>query len=79
MRAAGYSGPVRLEVPGETVVRSLDEIVDSVFSLSGSTPHLLGDRVEAFERDLRSLLLQESPDGRFPERMREIGITIWRP
>jgi SAM-dependent methyltransferase len=79
MRAAGYSGPARREIAGETVVRTLDEIVDSVFSLSGSTPHLFGDRREAFEEDLRKVLLTLSPDGRFPERMRESAIVIWRP
>jgi hypothetical protein len=79
MRAAGYQGPVRLEIPGETVVRGVNEIVDSVFSLSSSTPRLFGDRREAFEDDLRELLLAESPDGRFTEWMRETAVVIWRP
>ncbi|HYN96926.1 MAG TPA: class I SAM-dependent methyltransferase [Pilimelia sp.] len=80
MRAAGYTGPTRVEVRrGEVVDRGLDEIVAAVFSLSGSTPHLFGDRREAFADDLRQLLRACSPSGRFAERTREIGIAIWRP
>lgn len=54
-------------------------MVASVFSLSFAAPHLFGDRVGAFERDLRALLRAESPDGQFAERMREVAVEIWRP
>ncbi|HET6504823.1 MAG TPA: class I SAM-dependent methyltransferase [Amycolatopsis sp.] len=80
MREAGFRGPVRLEVGGgEVVERGVDEIVSAVFSLSGSAPHLFGDRVPDFEARLRRLLGQESPAGRFSERLREITAVIWRP
>lgn len=80
MRAAGYRGPERIEVRWEQEVatRTLDEMVSAVFSLSGSTPHLFGDRVDAFEEDLRALLTRTSADGLFAERMREIELVIWR-
>jgi L-histidine N-alpha-methyltransferase len=56
MRAAGYQGPQRLRVEqGQVLARGLDEVVSAVFSLSGSTPHLFGDRIGDFERDLRAV------------------------
>lgn len=80
MRRAGFAGPKRLEVErGEVMNRSLDEVVSAIFSLSGSAPHLFGDRLEAFEEDLRRLLRSSSPRGLFSERTREIVVTIWRP
>jgi hypothetical protein len=80
MRAAGYRGPARVTVGGgEVVTRGVDEIVAAVFSLSNSTPHLFGDRVPAFEMDLRALLAAAADDGRFSERTREIELVIWRP
>jgi hypothetical protein len=80
MRQAGYRGPTKIEVGGGVVAeRSADDIVASVFSLSSSAPHLLGDRLQSFEADLRTLLSEASPSGRFSERRRETGVVIWRP
>ena len=79
-RRAGFEGPRRVTVPrGEIFLRSEDEIVASVFSLSSAAPHLFGERRDAFERDLRALLRTVSPDGRFAEKAREIEISIWQP
>ena len=39
-RAAGFTGPQRLQVPGRTVEPTTEEIVASVYSLSGSAPRL---------------------------------------
>jgi SAM-dependent methyltransferase len=80
MRAAGYRGPERLLVGGGTVhERSADEAVARVFSLSWSAPHLFGERLAEFERDLRELLRSASPSGRFAERSREVSLLVWRP
>jgi len=76
--AAGFNRPTRIEVPGAVVVRSCDDVVASVFSLSSAAPHLFGDRVPVFEGELRDLLADVSPDGRFSEQMRETAIDIWR-
>lgn len=77
-RWAGFDGPRRVTVPrGEVFLRSEDEIVASVFSLSSAAPHLFGERREAFERDLRALLRTVSPDGRFAEKAREIELNVW--
>jgi SAM-dependent methyltransferase len=78
-RAAGFSGPTRIELPDRVVVRSVDDIVAGVFSLSFAAPHLFGDRVDEFETALRALLAEASPEGRFSEQMREAVLDIWRP
>jgi SAM-dependent methyltransferase len=77
-RAAGFVGPTRIEVPGAVVVRSADEVVASVFSLSSAAPHLFGDRVSDFETALRERLVEAGPDGRVSERMRETAVDVWR-
>jgi SAM-dependent methyltransferase len=79
-RAAGFAGPVRLELDtAEVVVRTEDEIVAATFSLSSAAPHLFGGRLPDFEADLRRLLRRTSPDGRFAERTRDIAVDLWRP
>ena len=78
-RAAGFDGPQRIEVAGDVVERTSDQIVAGIFSLSSSTPHLFGERREAFESDLRRLLHDANPNGIFSEQMREIAADIWRP
>jgi hypothetical protein len=76
MRAAGFTGPQRIAVTrGEVRTRTADEIVAAVFSHSGSAPHLFGDRLPAFEADLRRLL----GDGPFAERLSDVELAIWRP
>lgn len=79
MLGAGFRGPARIEVGGSVQPRTEDQVVASVFSLSFAAPHLFGDRLAAFERDLRELLRSASPDGTFAERMREIAVEVWRP
>ncbi len=75
MRQAGFAGPSRIVLDdGRVAERSADEIVSAVFSLSSSAPHLFGDRLGAFEPDLRELLA----DGRFAERRNAIEVVIWR-
>jgi SAM-dependent methyltransferase len=80
LRGAGFRGPDRMEVGGGAIAgRTEDEVVASVFSLSSAAPHLFGDRVGAFEQELRGLLRQASPSGQFSERMRGIAVDVWRP
>ncbi len=78
-RAAGFTGPRRLEIPGRVVIRMTDDIVAAVFSLSSSAPHLFGDDGATFETELRQLLHSASPSGMFSEQTREIAIDIWQP
>ena len=78
LRAAGFTGPTRLEVPGWVVDRDAEEVVASVFSMSYAAPHLFGDRLGQFELELRSVLEQASPTGEFSEEMGEIAVELWR-
>jgi SAM-dependent methyltransferase len=78
-RAAGFTGPRRLELPGVVVERTADQVVAAVLSLAGSAPHLFGPRLAAFEADLRRLLHDTSPTGVFSQQMREIALDLWNP
>jgi hypothetical protein len=77
-RAAGFTGPQRLDVPGRAVDRSAEEVLASVYSLSGSAPHLFGDRLAQFDAELRRLLAETSSDDRFSEQMPPVALDIWR-
>jgi len=81
MSGAGFGAAMRLTVPhaDDVLERTEDELVSSVFSLSSATPYLFGDRLPAFEADLRRLLRTASHDGRFSERFREISLAVYRP
>jgi len=77
-RGAGFTGPRRLELPGAVLDRTVDQVVAAVLSVSGSAPHLFGDRLPAFEADLRALLAEHAgPAGVFSQQMREIAVDIW--
>jgi SAM-dependent methyltransferase len=77
-RAAGFTGPRRLELPGAVVERTADQVLAAVLSLSGSAPHLFGARLPDFETDLRRLLHDTSPAGLFSQQMRETALDLWR-
>jgi hypothetical protein len=72
--AAGFTGPTRIDVPSHAYVRTQDDVVASVFSQSSSAPHLFGDRLGQFERELRGII----GAGPFTEQFREVGVSIWR-
>ena len=76
---AGFEDRVRLVVPaGDVVTRTSDDIVAWTFSRSDAAPHLFGDRLAEFERDLRALLEEAAPDHRFAERLPATEIRTWR-
>jgi hypothetical protein len=78
LRDAGFEGPRSVDVGGgELFERSEDDVVASVYSLSSAAPHLFGDRLDEFEAELRALLRRASPNGRFSERLAEVGVKIW--
>ncbi|MFJ5997274.1 class I SAM-dependent methyltransferase [Streptomyces sp. NPDC092370] len=75
---AGFSGPRRLVVPGGQVLeRTCDDVVDQVFSMSFSAPHLFEERRDAFEADVRRSLREASPSGRFSERGPSTEVFVW--
>ncbi|EHN79685.1 3-demethylubiquinone-9 3-methyltransferase protein [Streptomyces coelicoflavus ZG0656] len=78
LTGAGFAGPYRRVVPGgQAMVRTCDDIVAGVFSMSFSAPHLFGDRLPAFEADLRRLLREVSPSARFSERRPGTEVFVW--
>ncbi|OWA01526.1 SAM-dependent methyltransferase [Streptomyces sp. CS159] len=78
LAGAGFAGPYRHVVPGgQAMVRTCDDVVAGVFSMSFSAPHLFGDRLPAFEADLRRLLREVSPSVRFSERRPGTEVFVW--
>ena len=76
---AGFEGPEYVRVPAARVhVRTADDVVAWVFSLSDSAPHLFGDRRDEFEADLRRVLRESSPADRFAERLPDTEVFVWR-
>ena len=79
LRRAGYLEPERLRIPaGGVLERSTDDLVAWIYSLSGSAPHLFGERLNAFDGDLRRLLREASPSSLFSEQPPDTDVFIWR-
>jgi hypothetical protein len=79
LRAAGFGEPDIVSVPGGDIVeRSVDDVVAAVFANSARAPHLFGDRLAAFEAEVRSVLWDASPDGMFAEQIGDTELRIWR-
>lgn len=77
-RGAGFAGPERLTAQGRVVERTAEQVVSSVLSLSSAAPHLFGDRLAAFDSDLRQLLRATAPDGLFSEQLAPVTLHLWR-
>lgn len=76
---AGFVGPARLRLPGGGLwLRREDDVVAWVWSLSGSAPHLFGERLPAFEAELRAVLRVASPTGMFADWLPDTDVRIWR-
>jgi SAM-dependent methyltransferase len=76
--AAGFAPARHVVVPdGRIIERTPDEIVAGRLSSSNSAPHLFGDRCADFESDLRALLAETSPSGRFALRLPDNILRIW--
>ncbi len=78
--AAGFALEEVVLVPDDRILeRSVDEVVAWVLSTSSTAPHLFGDRVADFERDLRSILFEASPEGRFSVPLSDNRLRIRHP
>jgi ubiquinone/menaquinone biosynthesis C-methylase UbiE len=76
---AGFLPAQAVTVPDRRAVeRTTDDVVAGVFSTSSTAPHLFGDRQEDFEQDMRKILAQASPSGRFSVRLPDNILRIWR-
>jgi len=79
-QAAGFAPEELVVVPDDRVLeRSVEDVVAWVLSTSSTAPHLFGDRLDDFIRDLRSLLLDMSPEGRFSVALSDNRLRIRRP
>jgi len=77
--AGGFGEPRTVTVPDYIArVRTVDEVVAAVYSLSYSAPHLFGERREEFEAQLRDLLHAEAAaGGLFAEQTGSATLTFW--
>jgi SAM-dependent methyltransferase len=79
-QAAGFAPEELVVVPDDRVLeRSVEDVVAWVLSTSSTAPHLFGDRLGDFIRDLRSLLLDVSPEGRFSAALSDNRLRVRRP
>jgi SAM-dependent methyltransferase len=79
-QAAGFAPKEIVVVPDDRVLeRSVEDVVAWVLSTSSTAPHLFGDRLNDFTQDLRRLLLDESPEGRFSVALSDNRLRIRRP
>ena len=61
-----FGSPRVLFVPGMPILlRDSESVLSGYFSLSSSAPHLFGNRIDDFAREVRGLLAARSPDGVF--------------
>ena len=61
-----FGAPRSVFAPGRPdIVRDVDDVLAGYLSMSYAAPHLFGDRLGAFEADVRALLAERSPDGLF--------------
>lgn len=76
---AGFADPAITAVRDrEVIVRTVDDMVAAQFSMSGSAPHLFGERLPEFEADLHALLAEASPSGMFAEQTGDVEVRVWR-
>jgi SAM-dependent methyltransferase len=79
-QAAGFAPEELVVVPDDRVLeRSVDDVVAWVLSTSSTAPHLFGDRLDDYIRDLRRLLLDESLEGRFSVALSDNRLRFRRP
>jgi SAM-dependent methyltransferase len=66
LAATRFDEPRTVFARGQTdLVRGVASVVSGYLSMSFSAPHLFGERVEDFRRELTDLLLAHSPSGLF--------------
>jgi SAM-dependent methyltransferase len=78
-QASDFLPEERVSVADSRVLeRTADDIVAWVFSASSTAPHLFGDRIYEFERDLRELLAEASPTEDFSVPLSDTTVRIRR-
>jgi SAM-dependent methyltransferase len=75
---AGFIGPTEVRAEGgEPLVRTTDDVIAFYYSHSHSAPPLFGDRLAAFEAEIRRVLADASPPGLFSVRTRDTRALVW--
>jgi SAM-dependent methyltransferase len=78
-QAAGFAPEELVVVPDDRILeRSTEDVVAWVLSTSSTAPHLFGDHLDDFIRDLHSVLLEVSPEGRFSVALSDNRLRIRR-
>ena len=78
-QAAGFAPEELVIVHDDRVLeRSVEDVVAWVLSTSSTAPHLFGDRLDDFISELRHLLLDASPEGRFSLALSDNRLRIRR-
>jgi SAM-dependent methyltransferase len=79
-QAAGFAPEELVIVPDDRVLeRSVEDVLAWVLSTSSTAPHLFGDGLDDFIRDLRGVLLDVSPEGRFSVALSDNRLRFRRP
>lgn len=75
----GFEDPERIVIPaGQILLRTPDDLVSWVHSRSESAPALFGTGLATFDEELRALLHDAAPNGRFAEPLPDSEIIVWR-
>jgi hypothetical protein len=78
-RSAGFAPEQIVLVPDDRrITHSTDDVVAWVLSTSSTAPHLFGEHLDDFVQELRSLLLEISPDGLFTVALSDNRLRIRR-
>jgi SAM-dependent methyltransferase len=79
LRRTRFGEPRVVYAPGRPdIVRDIDGVVSGYYSMSWATPRLFGDRLHEYDGELRALLREHSPSGRFRDWPGDTGIIIGR-
>ena len=79
-QGAGFGAAEELVVADNRVLeRSVEDVIANRLSMSSTAPHLFGDQLEEFVGQLRALLLEVSPTGRFSIALSDNRLRLWRP
>lgn len=79
-QAAGFQPEQSYRAPDDRVLeRTVDDVVAWVLAASSTAPHLFGEDLPRFERDLRHVLAEASPSGLFSVALRDNNVRVRRP
>lgn len=60
------------------VTTDIDSVIGNLYSTSGANPNVLGNKKEAFEKDLRETLSKLNPSGKFMSEGEVAAILAWK-